>query len=156
MKIQIRKNVFETNSSMTHTLVISKESDYNAFLHGDLWAIETYGNEDNVEFLSEAEAIEKNIEILKKEGYDNKKYFNNYRKLKKFWEAFSTLYDEDDDKKYDDWESFKVDYSLDSRYYYYHNWDEFWDDMSYESFERVIETKHGDRLVAWGYYGQDY
>ena len=87
---------------MTHTLVISKESDYNAFLHGDLWVIETYGNEDNVEFLSEAEAIEKNIEILKKEGYDNKKYFNNYRKLKKFWEAFSALYDEDDDKKYDD------------------------------------------------------
>jgi len=156
MKVQIRKNVFETNSSTMHTLIISKESDYDAFLHGDLWVIETYDNEDNVEFLPEAEAIEKNIEILKKEGYDNEQYFDNYRKLKKFWEAFSSLYDEDDDKQYNDWESFKDEYSVDSRYDYYHDWDDFWEDMLYESFERVIETEHGDRLVAWGYYGNEY
>ncbi len=156
MKVQVRRNVFETNSSTMHTLVISKESDYNAFLNGDLWAIETYDNEDNVEFLSEAEAIEKNIEILKKEGYDNEQYFDNYRKFKNFWEAFSALYDEDNDKKYDDWESFKDEYSIDSRYDYYHDWDDFWEDMLYESFERFIETEHGDRLVAWGYYGQEY
>ena len=156
MKIQIRKNVFETNSSTMHTLIISKESDYDAFLQGDLWVIETYDNEDNVEFLSEAEAIENNIETLKKEGYDNEQYFDNYRKLKKFWEAFSALYDKDNDKQYDDWESFKDEYSIDSRYDYYHDWDDFWEDMLYESFERVIETEHGDRLVAWGYYGQEY
>ena len=156
MKFQVRRNVFETNSSTMHTLIISKESDYDAFLHGDLWVIETYDNEDNVEFLPEAEAIEKNIETLKKEGYDNEQYFDNYRKLKNFWDAFSALYDEDDDKKYDDWESFKDGYSVDSRYDYYHDWDDFWENMLYESFERVIETEHGDRLVAWGYYGQEY
>jgi len=156
MKFQVRRNVFETNSSTMHTLIISKESDYDAFLHGDLWVIETYDNEDNVEFLPEAEAIEKNIEILKKEGYDNEQYFDNYHKLKNFWDAFSALYDEDDDKKYDDWESFKDGYSVDSRYDYYHDWDDFWENMLYESFERVIETEHRDRLVAWGYYGQEY
>ena len=156
MKVQVRRNVFETNSSTMHTLIISKESDYDAFLHGDLWVIETYDKEDNVEFLSEAEAIEKNIETLKKEGYDNEQYFDNYRKLKNFWEAFSALYDKDNDKQYDDWKSFKDEYSINSRYDYYHDWDDFWEDMLYESFERVIETEHGDRLVAWGYYGQEY
>lgn len=35
-KIQIRNNVFETNSSMTHSLTICTKDEYDAFNHGEL------------------------------------------------------------------------------------------------------------------------
>lgn len=36
LKIQIRNNVFETNSSMTHSLTICTKDEYNAFDRGEL------------------------------------------------------------------------------------------------------------------------
>lgn len=35
MKIQIRSNVFETNSSSTHSIAICTEDDYKAFKEGE-------------------------------------------------------------------------------------------------------------------------
>ena len=36
MKKQVRRNVFETNSSSVHTLVVCKESDYDRWKNGEV------------------------------------------------------------------------------------------------------------------------
>ena len=37
----------------------------------------------------------------------------------------------------------------------YLTWDEFYDDCSYEFYNRHFTTPSGDKMVAWGYYGYD-
>lgn len=150
MKVQIRRNIFETNSSSVHSITICKSEDYNAFQAGTVWCKESYS--DNSKFLPEAEAIEKNIDILKKNGLDDEKYFDAYRKKKKFWDAFESVYGDD----YDEYQNLKDNYDLESRYEYYLDWDSFWEDCEYETFEEEYITEHGDKVIAWGYYGSDY
>jgi hypothetical protein len=39
--------------------------------------------------------------------------------------------------------------------YQYLTWDEFYDDCSYEFYNRHFTSPSGDKMVAWGYYGYD-
>ena len=53
MKRQIRSNVFETNSSMTHSLTICTEEEYNKWENGELlfddWHGKFVNSEDNLD-----------------------------------------------------------------------------------------------------------
>ena len=152
MKIQIRKGVFETNSSSVHSLVVSKTEDYEGFQKGTMWA------RDEEDLMPMDEAIEYNIKVLKDRDYTNEEFFKLYREKKNFWDAFSAMYDENDESKYADWEEFKDEYEVDSCYSYYLPWDEYWDSdymQYYESYSRDIVTEHGDKITVWGYYGHD-
>jgi len=158
MKVQVRQGVFETNSSSTHSMTVSKTSDYEAFKNGKMWAMLTYSSDDDIILLPEAEAIEYNIKQLKDRNCDEG-FINTYREKKNFWEAFSSKYSEDDETQYDDWESFKDEYELDSCSEYYMSWEDFWDGecmQTYEQFSRNIVSEHGDKITVWGYYGNDY
>ena len=59
--IQIRKNVFETNSSSTHSMVMCVDSDYDKWVKGDVyycnWSIKDAGFESG-KFYSKAEVEE--------------------------------------------------------------------------------------------------
>ena len=48
MKRQIRKGVFETNSSSTHSLVMCLKSDYDKWEHGDRGRDNDKGNRNAV------------------------------------------------------------------------------------------------------------
>ena len=49
MKVQIRKNVFETNSSSTHSLVICSKDLYDKFINNAVKAFtEKYGHSPKV------------------------------------------------------------------------------------------------------------
>lgn len=53
MKIQIRQGLFETNSSSTHSLIISTEDDYNKWVDGKV-----YLDKDSGIFVTEEQIIE--------------------------------------------------------------------------------------------------
>ena len=57
MKRQVRMNVFETNSSMTHALTMCADSDYQKWANGELyWNCFTWGDERNMISKEEVEA----------------------------------------------------------------------------------------------------
>lgn len=54
MKIQIRRGVFETNSSSTHSLQICSKEEYEAWKAGDLYYLDGW---ENAGFFTESELI---------------------------------------------------------------------------------------------------
>lgn len=60
MKIQIRRGVFETNSSSTHSITMCMESDYDKWVNGEL-ALDRW-NDKLVEITPEIEESMKNDE----------------------------------------------------------------------------------------------
>lgn len=64
MKTQIRRNVFETNSSSVHSITMCTDEEYNRWIDGEL--IYDRGSEELVEITDE---IRENIEENKREGY---------------------------------------------------------------------------------------
>lgn len=105
--IQIRRNVFETNSSSTHSITICTEDEYQMWKRG-----EVYWSRYSEKFVSK-EDVE---EGFKKSRNDD---FNDY------------LYDEGL-------------YTFD-RY----------NDIEMETYEEHYQTKSGDKIIAFGYYGYD-
>lgn len=65
-KVQIRRGVFETNSSSTHTMVVMDHDDFTKWFHGDV-----YWNPDTNKFYSPEEATE-----LRKEYSSKSKWFD--------------------------------------------------------------------------------
>lgn len=63
MKFQIRRGVFETNSSSVHSLVMCSDDDYNKWKKGEL----LYSTWD-ASFYTLEEALK---EALKEDGYEN-------------------------------------------------------------------------------------
>lgn len=95
MKRQVRIGVFETNSSMTHSLTICTAEDYDRWEKGEL-LLDRYSD----------------------------KFVNK-----------SDIKEDDED---------------------YLTEEEFYDDEYLETFYREFTTPSGDRMVAFGNYGNDY
>ena len=106
--IQIRRNVFETNSSSTHSITICTEDEYEMWKRG-----EVYWSRYSEEFVSKEEV---------EEGFNKSKCddFNDYL----YEEGLSTF-------------------------------DRYEDDIEMETYEEHYQTKSGDKIVAFGYYGYD-
>lgn len=81
--IQIRQNVFETNSSSVHTMTICAKEDYNKWIAGEVLMLnpDYYGNnKDMKQFLTEDEVkkIDKNYPYTKSSSsYYEDYYYNN-------------------------------------------------------------------------------
>ena len=67
-KVQIRRGVFETNSSSTHTMVIMDHDDFTKWFHGDM-----YWNPETGVFSTPEEAAE-----LRKTYSEKYKYFDGF------------------------------------------------------------------------------
>ena len=106
--IQVRRNVFETNSSSTHSITICTEDEYEMWKRG-----EVYWSRWDENFVSKEEVEEG----FKKSNMDD---IDDY------------LYDEGL-------------YTFD-RY----------NDIEMETYEEHYQTKSGDKIIAFGYYGYDY
>lgn len=77
--ISIRKNVFETNSSSTHSLCICTENEYDKFKNGDMMYD---GYNEELQFVSDKE--------LKEDKYRYKSYENMGKWLEFYEEHFTT------------------------------------------------------------------
>lgn len=83
MKTQIRRSVFETNSSSTHSLAFYKKDEWDQFLHGD-GVMENFGNDITTrdivkeKYREEAESMGYNIDD---EDEFDEYYAENYGSL---------------------------------------------------------------------------
>jgi hypothetical protein len=138
----IRKNVFETNSSMTHALVICENDEYAKW-------VENYDSEnkengylfcmDDSKFLPYKEAIEINVKELKK------RLENDY------------LYEEVTENDIEEYAQGKrsITELTDDTYELYITEEEWETDYYYETESFEYTTKSGDKLTGFCYYGHD-
>ena len=139
MKIQIRRNVFETNSSSTHSCSVARREDYSGFNLGIIW----YKQEDD-SYLPMDEAIEKNVDELK----------DCYELTDEQWEKFKTTLKET--KSFDS--AFKAvgvifnKWNLDHEHMYLSE-NMYWSYNNYDEWVHYFTDTAGSDMVAWGYFG---
>ena len=153
MKIQIRSNVFETNSSSVHSLTLANLNDYEEFLKGNRFFWEgvgvmdaamvyeeyhkkSYANEDVT--LDDIAAILK----LSSEEEDTISEVCSYKELKEELGEKCTV----------SMSVFNAYIELDSiEIWTFHKYQSICEEM--EEFEDRYTTPHGDTVVAFGYTG---
>lgn len=143
--IEIRNKVFETNSSMTHTLVICKEDNYNAWINGKLMF-----KFDGEQFLDTENARKENAKVLRERL---KWYEDNgleYR-ADKLNEEIISKYEIGEVK--DRWALFSR-WDIDD---FFITYDQFTDYVWNDNYELVGEASNVDgiKIVVFGYYGHD-
>lgn len=89
--IQIRKNVFETNSSSTHCMVIGTASDFEKWEAGEVYYYDSW--RDGKRFITKEEAIDK----LKNSEYKNSDTDKAIKYLETY-ELDTSDYDDDEDE----------------------------------------------------------
>lgn len=132
--ISVRRNVFETNSSSTHSLTMCSEDEYNKWKNGELlykrWDEKFYTKEQIIE-----KAREKQVKYLqeKEEGKTIYHYQEKYINASTDEELYKAEYDEEE----------------------YQNYDDFWDyiESEYETFENSYTTEKGEKVITFGFYG---
>lgn len=144
--IQVRTQVFETNSSMTHTIVMCKDEEYEKFSKG-----EYYFNEYlKPQFLPKDEALKYNgkklREILDDINKDDSEYENET--IEALTEENIKLYEEG---KFNIEDFYLEKYEISDVMYF--DYEYFWDNIC-EYYEQFSESFNG--VTAFGYYGQDY
>ena len=138
----IRKHVFETNSSMTHSLVICENDEY------DNW-VESYDSKDKEKgylfcmdtstFKPYKEAMEINVKELKKRLKDDYLLEDvTEETIEKYANGEIGIYELSDDN----YELFVTRDEWESDYYY-------------EVDEFEYTTKSGDKITGFCYYGHD-
>ena len=130
MKKQVRKGVYETNSSSTHSITMCMKSEYDRWEKDGLFLYKGYGygfQENNQPEEGNFYTKKEVIEFLKTNKYRDKNF------------------DWSDDERLMEWihEEAFCDY------------DYFWDcyTCEFETYEDSIKTPNGDEVVAFGYYG---
>lgn len=132
MKRQIRHNVFETNSSSTHSLTMCMAEDFDKWENEELLFYDGYEKDviSGKRFKSgNFYTKEDVIEFLKHKGFDNSELDNMDKE-----EIFDILHE---------WEFYDYDY-----YMYDYN-----DNL--ESYNDRYTTPNGEEVVAFGFYGYD-
>lgn len=138
MKYQIRKGVFETNSSSTHSLCICSQEDFDAWKSG-----KTLFNEYKNEFRS---ADDFGISVTDKEVED---YYNNTKQ--EFYKSFESLSPAEVKKVKDRLlAELRENADMDD----FESYEDWWRDYL-EAFEKSYTSKSGDKIVVFGQYGYD-
>ena len=138
-KIQIRQGVFETNSSSTHSITMCESSSFNKWKDGELYI--NLDKEGDEQFLLTDVAKKWNKDFI----------LNNPDKITWFTK-------ENGESDYEDCEIDEMGYVIDyeyARYCYisYNQWRTMY--SYYDIYSNDYETKSGDKITAFGYYGHD-
>lgn len=134
-KIQIRQGVFETNSSSTHSITMCESSSFKKWKDGELYI--NLNKEGDEQFLLTDVAKKWNKDFI----------LNNHDKITWFTK-----------ENYEDYETDELGYVIDcsyARYCYisYNQWCTMFN--CYDIYSNDYETKSGDKITAFGYYGHD-
>ena len=135
MKRQIRRGVFETNSSSTHSLTMCSEEEFEAWKRGEV-LFQEYGEEN---FISATKLSEHDKKIAQEDYEENKDDFQ------KDWNDLS----EDAKQKY--YTKYAKENDIideDAKTY-----DQYMNDGNLETFVQRYTSKNGDKIVAFGEYG---
>lgn len=137
MKRQIRRGVFETNSSSTHSLTMCDEETFKKWKSGDLM------------FDKYAEEFIDSVPELSDEQKNAAKEYYEYS-MEKYWKQWGDLTDSEKEEWYGKYATEEGIVSKDAVTY-----DQFMDEAYLESFVGSYTTKNGDKVVAFGLYGYD-
>lgn len=135
MKRQIRRGVFETNSSSTHSLTMCSEEEFEAWKRGEV-LFQEYGEEN---FISATKLSEHDKKMAQEDYEENKDDFQ------KDWNDLS----EDAKQKY--YTKYAKENDIideDAKTY-----DQYMNDGNLETFVQRYTSKNGDKIVAFGEYG---
>ena len=133
----IRRNVFETNSSSTHSLIICSDKTYNDWLDGKV-VYNSYA-EEFVEAKQPTEIDFHKAEVMYMENKSD--YMKDWKDLTPEMQLAylkENVMEENDTYQYRTYEDYKNEM-----------------DSMEESFERTYETEHGDVVHILGYMGYD-
>lgn len=136
MKRQIRRGVFETNSSSTHSLTMCTEEQFEDWKNGKLLF-----NVWDDEFVKVNELTDQDRQDAKEE-YECKK--------QTYWKDWEQLTDAEVNKWY---EKYAKDHKFSSN-----SNCKTYDDWKYNDLEYYVEhytTPGGEKIVAFGHYGYD-
>lgn len=124
----IRIGTFETNSSSTHSITMCMAEEYEKWKNGEM-----YYDRWGCELVSKEEA---------------KKAFAKWREE---FIADNPGFDENDEE----WQEKLEDYiNEDKQYYTYEEFNGY--EMEFETYEEEFETPKGEKVVSFGYYGNDW
>lgn len=135
MKRQIRRGVFETNSSSTHSLIMCSEEEFEAWKRGEV-LFQKRGKEN---FVSANNLSDSN----KKRAEEN--YEENKDDFQKDWKDLS---DEAKKKYYTKYAQESGIIDEDAKSY-----EQYMNDGCLETFVQRYTSKNGDKIVAFGEYG---
>lgn len=125
MKKQIRRGVFETNSSSVHSLTMCSGEEYTKWENGEIlyWKErDKFGTREEI------------IEELK-----NLRYSWGNREL-----YYPDVNWDDEDEVSDVFSDERIS-----------TYEDFFEDEWFETFEQSYVTPNGEKIVAFGYYGHD-
>lgn len=137
----IRRGVFETNSSSTHSLTMCSESEYDKWKNGEL-LYHRWNNEFKTKEQILEDAKKRREECLEKQKNGEKLYYwdEKYAEAKTDEDLLKIELGDEDDEDFDE------------------NWythDKFWDELEYETFTETYTTEKGEKIIAFGYFGYD-
>ena len=124
---QIRRGVFETNSSSVHSITMCMKEDYDKWKNGEVylnkffWGFESIYNKK--QFVTKEEAID----IFMKSRLNTEEYL-----LELDAEELEKIFRSEEIYSYDNYNT--------------ENFESFWD---------TFTTPNGDTVVSFGYYGED-
>lgn len=84
MKIQVRRGVFETNSSSVHSLCMCSKNDYDRWKNGEL-----FYNSYCDELVENSDRVQESRRECEENGYQN-----DYMTYEEFWDFVSYNFDE--------------------------------------------------------------
>lgn len=132
--LQMRKNVFETNSSSTHSITMCTQDEYDTWANGDVLLNDGWWGKDNTSEFKDKKFVtrEEAEDIIKKD-----KYYEPTDEL-------SSLSDEEFDEY-----CYDMDYEL-------YSMDKYFEKEYLEWFDEKYTTPSGETVVAFGLYGTSY
>ena len=128
--IQIRRNVFETNSSSTHSITMCMKKDYELWRKGKVWFIDRYDAEflpwdELIEYITKRQHVDiDDIETIKRDYADG--YIERVEDMLADYDIFT----------YSSWMDKKK--------------------PELERFTDEFTTPNGETIMSFGYYGDDY
>ena len=132
--LQMRKNVFETNSSSTHSITMCTQDEYDAWVNGKVLLNDGWWSGDN-----ESEFKDKKF-VTREEAEDIIKHDKYHEPT----DELSNLNDDEFDEYCHD-----MDYGL-------YSMDRYFENEYLEWFDEKYTTPSGETVVAFGLYGTDY
>lgn len=125
---QMRRGVFETNSSSVHSITMCMSDDFDKWVSGELFWDRWGGN-----FVSQ-DVVDKWIEESRKDFID---YNPDYIQGDEEWEC-----------------KFNRHIKYEKQFYTYDEFNDY-EFIDYETFVDDFVTPNGERIVSFGYYGHD-
>ena len=128
--IQIRRNVFETNSSSTHSITMCMKSDYDLWIKDKVWFIDRYDAEflpwnELIEYITKTQYVDiDDIETIKKDYADG--YIERVEDMLADYDVYS----------YNSWLDYKT--------------------SEFERYKDEFTTPSGETIVSFGYYGESH